>query len=457
MLLALGILIAWGALAFGAVYPWAYWPLTIGTLTVGLVGLQEGRRAGIPGPRRGLVIALAVVGLATAVQLLPFSGRSLTLLSPSGDEFFGSASSFGLRTSLSLNPWSTAESIVWLLALAVLFAGCYRAMTLSGVGRFALGMVGLGLLLALVGIVENARFDGAIYGFWEPSSSNRPFGPFINENHFAGWMIMGLPLAIGYFCAGVANAMRDTTWDWRKKVLWFSTPAANELTLVGLAAIVMGVALVLTLSRSGISGFLLAISVSAFVVLRKQTTAARRSVSVGFLLVLLVVGIGWVGVDAVGNEFAMAPWGSLNGRVTAWQDGLRIVRDFAVTGTGMNTYDTATLLYSADLATRFTYAHNDYIQFAAEAGLLVGVPVLVAVFLFAKEVRHRFVAAEDDLTTYWVRTGAVTGLIAIAFQEVIEFSLQMPGNAVLFTVLCAVAIHPAGAAGRHATRTLYGG
>jgi hypothetical protein len=32
-------------------------------------------------------------------------------------------------------------------------------------------------------------------------------------------------------------------------------------------------------------------------------------------------------------------------------------------------------------------------------------------------------------------------LVAIAFQEFVEFSLQMPGNAVLFTVLAAIAIH----------------
>ena len=44
-------------------------------------------------------------------------------------------------------------------------------------------------------------------------------------------------------------------------------------------------------------------------------------------------------------------------------------------------------------------------------------------------------------TGWWLRRGAVTGLIAIALQETVEFSLQMPGNAVLFALLCAVALH----------------
>jgi hypothetical protein len=35
----------------------------------------------------------------------------------------------------------------------------------------------------------------------------------------------------------------------------------------------------------------------------------------------------------------------------------------------------------------------------------------------------------------------VTGILGIALQETVEFSLQMPGNALLFAVLCAIALH----------------
>jgi hypothetical protein len=54
-------------------------------------------------------------------------------------------------------------------------------------------------------------------------------------------------------------------------------------------------------------------------------------------------------------------------------------------------------------------------------------------------VRKRIREGRDDRTGYWIRLGAVTGLVAIAFQEIVAFSLQMPGNAALFTVLCAIA------------------
>ena len=88
-------------------------------------------------------------------------------------------------------------------------------------------------------------------------------------------------------------------------------------------------------------------------------------------------------------------------------------------------------------------AHNDYLQLLVEGGWLVTVPALVLIGLFAREVRRRFREGLDDRTGYWIRLGAVTGIIAIAFQEIVEFSLQMPGNAALFTVLCAIAVRRA--------------
>ncbi len=70
--------------------------------------------------------------------------------------------------------------------------------------------------------------------------------------------------------------------------------------------------------------------------------------------------------------------------------------------------------------------------------------VLVAIFFLGREIRRRFRENADDPTTYWIRVGATTGLVAIAFQELVEFSLQMPGNATLFAVVAAIAIWPAG-------------
>ena len=56
-----------------------------------------------------------------------------------------------------------------------------------------------------------------------------------------------------------------------------------------------------------------------------------------------------------------------------------------------------------------------------------------------RDIRRRFVGSSGS--SYWIRLGAVTGLVAIALQSTVEFSLQMPGNAALCAVLAGIALH----------------
>jgi len=77
----------------------------------------------------------------------------------------------------------------------------------------------------------------------------------------------------------------------------------------------------------------------------------------------------------------------------------------------------------------------------AEGGLLMGVPIVLTLVLFADGIRRRFSSGQDDPATSWIRFGAVTAVAAIALQSVVEFSLQMPGNAVAFVVVAAIALH----------------
>ena len=84
-----------------------------------------------------------------------------------------------------------------------------------------------------------------------------------------------------------------------------------------------------------------------------------------------------------------------------------------------------------ELTLHFAEAHNDYLQLAAEGGLLLTIPAALCVASFVIAVRRRF-SDEQSIGAYWLRVGAVTGLVAIGLQETVDFSLQMPGNAALF-------------------------
>ena len=133
---------------------------------------------------------------------------------------------------------------------------------------------------------------------------------------------------------------------------------------------------------------------------------------------------------------------SVGGRTTIWRDTVAIARRSPLTGTGLNSYGTATIVFQTGPRQNHNQeAHNDYLQLAAEGGLLLCAPVAAAVLALVVLVRRRFREAPRTGTTYWLRVGAVAGLVSIAAQATFEFSLQMPGNAALCAVLIAIALH----------------
>jgi len=463
--------LAWGVLAFGAVYPWAYWPLLIVASAIGLWGIaaagldRAGRdRAGLKArvtlaawPAGGL----AAVALAISLQLVPLPRSLVVSASPATDAFLrqhdlvyataaadADESTAGRASHpLSLRPDSTRRALAFAAAFGLLLIGLAAPLSMAagGVQRLADTITVLAVVVALIAIIQAATVTaGEVYGFWTPELAGGIFGPFVNKNHFAGWMVMALSVTIGLCCGRIARGMRGVKPDWRNRMLWFASPDANRLILTAFAALVMGLALVMSLSRSGIACFAIAIILSAFMVTRRQATSSKRAVAAGYLAFVLIVAVGWAGVDAVAKRFTAASWDDIGGRLGAWHDTLRIAKDFPLTGIGINTFGEAMLDYQTKyLDKHFGEAHNDWLQLVAEGGLLVGLPILVTLILFIREVRRRFREAQDDTMSYWLRIGAVTGLLAIALQEVVDFSLQIPGNALLFVVLAAIAIRRA--------------
>ena len=332
-------------------------------------------------------------------------------------------------------------------AFALLVTGTARMLTRSSARQLAASLAVVGVALSIVGLAQRATFNGKIYGFWELSQGGAPFGPFINRNHFAGWMLMVVPLTVGLLASVVSRAMAGVRPQWRNRILWFATPDANKVILTAFAVMTMALALVATLSRSGISAFAAAMVFASIGMVTRRSVSAHRSrwIVPGYLALVCIVVMSWVGVDRIAARFSSPPSVTAEGRRAIWADTRHMVNDFALTGTGLNTFGSAALFYQTSLrGSHMREAHNDYLQVAAEGGVLAGVPIVLSVAALITGIRRRL---RDDVgSIWWIRIGAVSGLLAIAAQSLVEFSLQMPGNAALFAVLCGIALHDGGRA-----------
>jgi O-antigen ligase len=202
----------------------------------------------------------------------------------------------------------------------------------------------------------------------------------------------------------------------------------------------MAVSLVMTGSRSGMAAAAIAMA-TLLVFLWRGVRGTTRVVVTAGVVAMVLLATAWAGAASVASRFGRAS-DDIGGRVSAWRDTLQIATDFPVFGTGLGGYRRAMLVYqTTDREALYAQAHNDYLQLVAEGGLLVVVPAVLLVGLVGAGVVRRLSVSDDDQVTYWIRRGAVAGLVGMAAQSVVEFSLQMPGNAVMFVALTAVALH----------------
>ena len=255
--------------AFGAVYPWAYWPLVAACCIAGFGGLFVERRAGAS---RALVVALALTAAAGAAP-----GRAAVARDAPARQPLGAG-----RRSRSSNPPSPSACVP---AHPV---SIHPPLTWTGLALLASFFLAPDRKLApVLAGGDRRRSSGrspCSASCWRSPGSSRsrsttarstasgrrrwpasPFGPFVNKNHFAGWMLMALPLTLGLVCAGISRGMRGVRPAWRERFLWLSSPEANELILLLAASAVMALALVMTMSRSGIGALALALALTGVV------------------------------------------------------------------------------------------------------------------------------------------------------------------------------------------------
>jgi len=156
---------------------------------------------------------------------------------------------------------------------------------------------------------------------------------------------------------------------------------------------------------------------------------------------LAVVAAAYANFGALANRVGDALTEGVGGRRAIWRETWVMVRDFWTTGVGAGAYERGMLLYQTSPRQDFyfNHAHNEYLQILSEGGLLVSVPVAIAVGAGAMGIARRL--RDDRSAAYWMRAGAASGLIAAAVQSVWEAGLQLPANAVLAALLAAVALH----------------
>lgn len=438
-LISIGLLVAliFTTLSFGTVEAWsvAVFNLLIFVLTLlWLVGCLIGRE-------------LRLIVPATAWPLLALIAFGFL-------QSIGKTDEAGRLSAISMDVEATRLTIevaIVLLATMLLFANHYAGV--EALSRLASFLVIFGLALAVFGLIQKFSWNGKYYWFIEPSTPPAsPFGSFVNRNHFAGYLEMIVPIPLALI---LVRAVRG-----------------EFALLYGFAAMMMGVAVLMTLSRGGmvslVTGLIFVVAFGLKPALERvkgygQTkwfsAVLPRIGAVVLILLTISLGVLWVGADAVIDratsvEMTGEARASSAGKQTVfqsrgwiWRDTAAMIRANWLTGVGLGAYETAYPIYSrSDGRLIVSQAHNDYLQLVADCGVVGGAIGLWFVVVLIRDVvvalRHR------DEKMIGIALGCAGGIVAMLVHSLFDFNLQLPSNALLFLALVAVLSNLSAAAAR---------
>ncbi len=310
--------------------------------------------------------------------------------------------------------------------------------------RLTMALILIGFGVALLGILQKYAWNGKVLWIREVRDSGAAFGPFINRNHFAGYMEMMIPLAVGYSVAAISNNPGKGPTAWKRMIDRLTSESANQFALLFFMVVVMSVSLVLTLSRAGIVSFLTALILVGMILWidrARKRWALLPAVIVSFLLVSLTwFGIGPI-VDRLQTLFHLPEDASLQGRVEVWRDTAALVSDFPVTGAGLGAFGAAFPAYkTGPEQIVFDHAHNDYVQLLAETGW-VGFGLAIAGILISAGMIISGLIRRRNPRARGLLMGAATGLLAMLVHGINDFNFHIPSNALMFSVILGLALN----------------
>jgi O-antigen ligase len=431
-------LLALAPLAAGAVHEPVFIPLLVGCGVVGIASLLRGRRhARPPLPGRRLLLALHVLVL---LQLLPLPPALLRLVSPGSFAFHSAMELLPLEAwrPISVSPPDTLRGLAFLSGMTLLATAVFREL---GEGRWrrrlVLTVVAVGMVMTVVAFLQAASPEPRrIYGVFRPRWDWAVFGPYVNRNHFAGYLVMAIPLAIGL--ALEALAVLRHAWSARRQG-WLALGGREGYTLVRRASEVMVLVagLLASASRAGFVGFASACLALPLVARRRRGTAAA-------VVLLVALGFAWVGLGGVLGGFEAR--GIRGSRLDLWRDMLPMVAEFPLFGVGLNAFATAYPRYQNVWRSEWIgEAHNEYLQALLDMGLVgaaLAFAFLVLVFRSALGAARRGA----------LELGILGALLGLAVHNSVDFNWQIPANAATWAALAARALRAGADVAHHAAR-----
>lgn len=394
-------LLMFGPLAFGAVEPWSIFLVQAGAvLLTGIWLAMQWVDEEISILWNPLFLPMAAFGVLIVVQIV-------------------------FRITVYRHD-SIAEAILYGAYGMLCFLATQTLLRSSQARTIAVILAIYGSALASFALLQGVAPNGKLYWVRQPLLGGSIYGPYVNHNHYAGLMELLVPIPLVIALSHLADEKA-------------------RIAAGASAAIMVG-----TIFLSGSRGGMLAVLVELIVlaaVFSRQKKSMRIALGVAAFAVVLVSLLVWLGgkelTTRVGSISTEAR-GEISGgtRLSIDRDTIQMFLHRPVLGWGLGTFPVVYTQFRTFYTNFFVNeAHNDYLQLLSEMGGLGFATMVWFLVVLFRRVPRKVAKWPSDVS------GAVTlactlGVMGILVHSFVDFNLQIPANAALYYVFCAIAGAP---------------
>lgn len=301
----------------------------------------------------------------------------------------------------------------------------------------------IGALLGIYGIFQSQGID---FSFWGRNVRRlQIFGLFGNVNYFAEYLIVPLSIAVPLFC--ISN-------NRIKKVL----------LLIGILS--MGTTLIATLTRGSYIAFAIALIFMVFLLLLSEGKGIIKKNKKIIILLLTAVIIATLlfiipnplnKPDTIFSQIKerisisqLTQGSSVLRRIAIWKFTIPMIKDRPLLGSGLGIFKYNSLRYQAHFFEQgenrslydygfATKAHNEYLQFWAEIGI-IGLAIFIWLMITYFNYGIRYLKKEKNKQKKGIIIGLMGAVVAVLADAMFGFPLHLPATVVLFWLAVALTV-----------------
>jgi O-antigen ligase len=340
--------------------------------------------------------------------------------------------------ALSLIPSSTEAALYATLPALAVFVGTWGLSTDQARSLVYL-LIGVAVFQSMLALMQFGSAPGSPLHLGNPYASQQlASGTYANRDHLAGFLAMVFPLSLALFASTLGrHAGRGRRRGrWRRRLEFVTSIRGHQAAMYALLTVLLLLALVLTRSRAGVGLTMVGLFL-AMLAFSRRLGGSNVYGTLGSIAAVVLILVAEIGLAPILDRFSQDPL--QDARWTLYATSLDGIGHFFPLGSGAGTFPRVYPAFQVAETGPYliNHAHNDYLETLFEQGMFGLVMILLGLWLYLRQWPRLWISGRWGGFRF-IQVGAGIGLALTLAHSLVDFSLHIPANLIVFSFLAAV-------------------